>query len=113
PKDRRIQAVGIKPDLEVSEFEGEWADNHALESRYIREADLRNHLTATIETPEEKEAREKREKEDRRRRAEAIRKAKLASKEGKKETKDELPRRYAPSEDFQVIQAVKHLKTFA
>lgn len=113
PKDRRIQAVGIKPDLEISEFEGEWADKHALESRYIREADLRNHLTATIETAEEKEAREKREKEDRRRRAEAIRKAKLANKEEKKETKDELPRRYAPAEDFQVIQAVKHLKTFA
>lgn len=114
PKDRRIQAVGIKPDLEISEFEGEWAENHELESRYIREADLRNHLTATIETAEEKAEREAREKEDRRRRAEAIRKARLATKEGKKiDNKDEIPRRYNPSEDFQVIQAVKHLKTFA
>src|SRR5690606_33520678 len=34
PKERRIQAVGIKPDLEISEFEGEWAGNHAHESRY-------------------------------------------------------------------------------
>lgn len=113
PKERRIQAVGIKPDLEISEFEGEWAENHAQESRYIREADLRNHLTATIETEEEKKMREEREKEDRRRRAEAIRKSKTASKEDKKESKDDLPRRYSPKEDFQVIQAIKHLKTYA
>tara|TARA_R110000868_G_scaffold201748_1_gene449263 strand:- start:5876 stop:7294 length:1419 start_codon:yes stop_codon:yes gene_type:complete len=114
PKDRRIQAIGIDPDVVVSEFEGEWAKDHAVDSTYIREADLRNHLTATIETPEEKKARIAREKEDRKRRQEAIKRAKLANKEDKKPSdKEELQRKYAPSEDFQVIQAVKHLKTFS
>lgn len=112
PKDRRIQAVGIKPDLEISEFEGEWASDHSRESRYIREADLRNHLTATIETKEEKIAREAREKQERVRRAEAAKKA-AQGKDEKKVAKDDLPRKYAPAEDFQVIQAIKHLKTFA
>ncbi len=112
PKDRRIQAIGIKPDVIVSEFEGEWAKENAVDSNYIREADLRNHLTATIETPAEKIARMAREKEDRQRRTEAIKRARLATKEGKKEEKEELQKKYAPSEDFQVIQAIKHLKTF-
>ncbi|PIP91069.1 MAG: peptidase S41 [Bdellovibrionales bacterium CG12_big_fil_rev_8_21_14_0_65_38_15] len=112
PKDRRIQAIGIKPDVIVSEFEGEWAKENAVDSSYIREADLRNHLTATIETPEEKIARIAREKEDRQRRSEAIKRARLATKEGKKEESEELQKKYAPSEDFQVIQAIKHLKTF-
>lgn len=112
PKDRRIQAIGIKPDVIVSEFEGEWAKENAVDSSYIREADLRNHLTATIETPDEKKARMAREKEDRLRRSEAIKRARLATKEGKKDDKEELQKKYAPSEDFQVIQAIKHLKTF-
>lgn len=115
PKDRRIQAIGIKPDIVVSEFEGEWANDHSIESNYIREADLRNHLTATIETAEEKKARIIKEKEDRKRRTNAIRKAKLAKKKPQKDDDDkqELQRKYAPAEDFQVIQAVKHLKTFS
>lgn len=113
PKDRRIQAVGIKPDVEISEYEGEWTDDHAYEGRYIREVDLRNHLTATIETPEEKVEREKREKEDRVRRAEALKKARANNKKKDDKKEDDLPRRYAPHEDFQVIQAVKHLKTFS
>jgi len=112
PKDRRIQAVGIVPDIEVSEFEGEWATDHTKESRYIREADLRNHLTATIETEEEKKAREEREKRERQRRADAIKKARENKKSGDK-VAEETPRRYAPAEDFQVIQAIKHLKTYA
>lgn len=112
PKDRRIQAIGIKPDVIISEFEGEWAKENAVDSSYIREADLRNHLTATIETDEEKKARMAREKEDRLRRSEAIKRARLATKEDKKDDKDEIQKKYAPSEDFQVIQAIKHLKTF-
>ena len=113
PKDRRIQAIGIKPDVVVSEFEGEWAKENAVDSTYIREADLRNHLTATIETAEEKKARIAREKEDRKRRSEAIKRAKKATTENRKDDEKEQPqRKYAPSEDFQVIQAIKHLKTF-
>src|SRR5690606_4531671 len=90
PNSRKIQAVGISPDVLVGEFEGEWNANASKESRYIREADLRNHLTATIETPEEKKLREKKEHEERieraRRREEAKRK--------KDSEKDDTPKAY-------------------
>ena len=65
PKDRKIQALGIVPDIIVSEYEGVWVSENEKESRFIREKDLRNHLTATIETPEEKKARIEKEKKER------------------------------------------------
>lgn len=106
PKDRKIQAVGIKPDVLVSEYEGVWVSENEKESRYIRERDLRNHLTATIETPEEKEARIKKEKEERLERIAAIKERQ--KNKGKKEDKE---RPSGPKEDYQVQQAVKHLQT--
>lgn len=54
PSNRKIQAVGIVPDVTIGEAEGEWYDNNKKESSFIREKDLKNHLTATIETAEEK-----------------------------------------------------------
>ena len=110
PKDRKIQAVGIKPDIFISEYEGSWVSEHERESRYVREADLRNHLTATIETKEEKKIRIKIEKEERRKRVAKIKA--LREKEKKGEKKDEDKRISGPSEDFQVIQATKYLKAF-
>ncbi len=111
PKERRIQAVGILPDVIISEYEGEWTNSNAYEGSYIREVDLRNHLSATIETPQEKKERLEREREERIRRTEALKRARAEKK--KANTESDVPRRYAPSEDFQVIQAVKHLKTFS
>jgi carboxyl-terminal processing protease len=116
PKDRKIQAVGIKPDIYISEYEGSWVTEHERESRYVREADLRNHLTATIETKEEKAERLKKEKEDRQNRIARIKELREKEKKGKnkgkdkdKESEDTIT---GPAEDFQVISAVKYLKAF-
>jgi carboxyl-terminal processing protease len=105
PKDRKIQAVGIKPDIIVSEYEGSWVSENENESRYVRERDLRNHLTATIETPEEKELRKNKEREERVKRISDIKARKDKNKKSKKES------RSGPDDDYQVDQAVKHLKT--
>ncbi len=111
PKDRKIQAVGIKPDILVSEYEGVWVSDHEKESRFIREKDLRNHLTATIETPEEKKAREAKEKEERLQRIAEIKERRRNK--GKTGDKDDKDRPEGPGEDYQVLQAVKHLKTIS
>lgn len=105
PKDRKIQALGIVPDITVSEYEGVWVSENEKESRFIREKDLRNHLTATIETPEEKKVRVEKEKQERLDRIARIKERR------KKKKEDEKGRPEGPSEDYQVLQAVKHLKT--
>lgn len=106
PKDRKIQAVGIKPDIIVSQYEGAWVKDHEEETGFIREADLKNHLTATIETKEEKKVRLKREKDERRKRINAFKNRK------KKKKADNERGPKGPDEDYQVNQAIKHLKTF-
>lgn len=107
PLNRKIQALGIKPDIVVSEYEGVWVSENEKESRFIREKDLRNHLTATIETEEEKKARLKKEKEERRERVSRMKERR------KKKGKDDKQRPEGPSEDYQVLQAIKHLKTLS
>jgi len=109
PTGRKIQAVGIKPDIEVTDFEGKWVDENKVEGRYIREKDLRNHLTATIETADEKKRRLKAEKEERKRRKQRLKDLKN-KKTAKKQ--DDIFKKYDPSEDYQVMQAVKYLKGF-
>jgi carboxyl-terminal processing protease len=81
PKNRKIQAIGIVPDIELDEVDGDFIKNNVKESRFIRERDLRNHLTATIETKDEKKSREKREREERakRRKLAKIKRAKRRS----------------------------------
>lgn len=106
PKDRKIQAVGIKPDIFVSEYEGAWVKENELQSRYIRESDLRNHLTATIETAKEKKIRLEKKKAERKKRIADLKEKKKSDKE---KAKKEIS---GPSEDYQVIQAVKYLKTY-
>lgn len=106
PKNRKIQAIGIVPDIKINEVDAKWFDDHSTESNYIREKDLRNHLTATIETKEEKKKRLAEEKEERKKRAAAMK-----AKKNKKAKKD-IFKKYDPTEDYQVTQAVKFLKTF-
>jgi carboxyl-terminal processing protease len=106
PKDRKIQAVGIKPDIVVSQYAGAWVKDHEEETGFIREADLKNHLTATIETKEEKKIRLKREKEERLKRINAFKNRK------KKQKAEDERGPTGPAEDYQVNQAIKHLKTF-
>ena len=112
PKNRKIQAVGIKPDIEIDEVVN--ADKDRREDRYIREKDLKNHLTATIETPEEKSQREAQERVDRDKRIKEMetRRAKATEKEKKKE-EDDIFKVYSAKEDYQVSQAIRYLQGFS
>lgn len=110
PSGKKIQAVGVVPDIDIPEAEGRWVKDQMLESRYVREKDLRNHLTATIETQEEKQQRLISEKEDRIKRAERMTRAREEKEAGDK--KEDETRRYVADEDYQVQQAVRFLKSF-
>ncbi|HXH32343.1 MAG TPA: S41 family peptidase [Bacteriovoracaceae bacterium] len=110
PKNRKIQAVGIIPDVEVEEVDQDAFQKTSREDRYIREKDLQNHLTATIETPKEKTDRQVQERKDR-----ALKIKEMEGKKAKtvvKDKDDELFKSYNPREDFQVLQAVKYLQGF-
>jgi carboxyl-terminal processing protease len=117
PVGRKIQAIGITPDVTVSEFEGVWSSENRIENKYIREKDLQNHLTATIETEQEKKDRVKAEREEKKKRIARIKKRRLERK-NKKSDKDKKSKRrlfgkgYAPSDDYQVIRAVDTIKSF-
>lgn len=112
PQGRKIQAIGIKPDIEVLPAEGEWLKNNLADDGYIREADLRNHLTATIETPAEKQEREAREKEQRQKRIERSKMIKNKTNEKVDNDGEEVfeSLKYDPKTDYQVNQAIKFLK---
>lgn len=114
PKNRKIQAVGIMPDVEIEEVEQSAFEKDRREDRYIREKDLKNHLTATIETDEEKTEREAQERLDRQKRIkemEAKRQSKTTDK--KKETDDDIFKTYSPKDDYQVLQAIRYLQGFS
>ena len=81
PSGKKIQALGITPDITLKELGPNWNSSERKGS-YIRESDLRNHLTATIETDEEKSDR-------------------LRSRKSNES---------AMSQDYQVMQAVKYLQ---
>jgi carboxyl-terminal processing protease len=106
PKNRKIQAIGIVPDVELDEFDGAYLRDNKKESRYIRERDLRNHLTATIETSEEKKARLKAEKDARRKRRDSLKTS------SSKKVEDNIFKKYDPNNDFQVLQAINYLKSY-
>lgn len=108
PLDRKIQAVGITPDVALFEIDQESFDKSLRDDRYIREKDLRNHLTATIETPEEMKARLESEKEER---AKKIKELEEKKKAGSKE-KDDIFKTFNPKEDYQVLSAIKYLMGF-
>ncbi len=109
PKGRRIQGVGIMPDITLDDLDPAGVDRAKRPDRFIRERDLRNHLTATVESAEEKKAREEWERQDRQKRAEAIEKR---SKAKRSEVKDdeEMFRITKPADDYQVQQAAALLK---
>jgi carboxyl-terminal processing protease len=114
PKGRKIQAVGIVPDVEVNEAEGSWVEENRKEQRFIRESDLKNHLTATIETEDEKKTRIALEKVNRKKRREKLRKLKAEKKKKKKSKKKKYDWfvKYNANEDYQVIQAINYIRSF-
>lgn len=110
PSGRKIQARGISPDIELPELKADWKSEFEREVFYIREIDLKGHLNATLETPEEKKLRLAREKEARiRRRQKQIKKRQEREKE--KKIKEVIVKRPKPKEDFQVIQAISYLRS--
>lgn len=113
PSGRKIQAVGIKPDIFIKERNVN-ADDFDYEENFVRERDLRNHLVATIETVAEKVEREKREKEERIKRIERIKRRHKAALEKAKEDKNgaDIYKKYDPNKDYQVMQTVNYLESF-
>ncbi len=116
PSGRKIQAVGIKPDVQIDEVEAEFVENNKKETTFIREKDLKNHLTATVETAEEKNAREELELKERIERTEKFRQMREKKKKIKvKEVTatsddDDNTKKIAPKDDYQVSQAINYLK---
>lgn len=117
PLGRKIQAVGIKPDVMIDEVEAEWVTTNKKESTFIREKDLKNHLTATIESSEERkerEADELKERIERTQRFREMREKKKMSKEKKQPTaseEEEMAKKLSPKDDYQVNQAINYLKS--
>jgi carboxyl-terminal processing protease len=117
PSGRKIQAIGIKPDVKIDEVEAEWVTNNKKETTFIREKDLKNHLTATIESEEEKKIREADELKERIERTQRFRENREKKKNAKEkkvaitEDDDELSKKIAPKDDYQVMQAINYLKT--
>ena len=114
PLNRKIQAVGIVPDVEVNEAEGSWVEENRKEQRFIRESDLKNHLTATIETEDEKKSRVAVEKVNRKKRRAKLKKLKADKKKKKKSKKKKYDWfvKYDAKEDYQVIQAINYIRSF-
>ena len=107
PKGTKIQGKGISPDIKIPEVKSNWADQVENDPSYIREQDLRNYISATIETKEEKKIRTQREKQRR------IKYQKeKQEKEKQKEKSKDLPRVFNPKTDFQVHAAINYLKSF-
>ncbi len=114
PKNRKIQAIGIAPDVAIEEMNQSDFEKGLKDDRYIREKDLKGHLTATIETPEEKVTREISERKERAQRIKDMEERRNAAKnkDVKSEKDDEIFKTYKPSEDYQVLQAVRYLQGF-
>lgn len=111
PKGRRIQGIGIAPDIMIEDLDPQGYERAKRIDRNVRERDLRNHLAATVETPEEKKAREEMERLDRVKRNEIIERRTREAKNPKKENEeDDIFRVYKASEDYQVQQAASLLK---
>lgn len=117
PSGKKIQALGIKPDVAIDEMEAEFVDSFRKESTFIREKDLKNHLTATIETPDEKKAREDSELKERMERTERYRlmrekkkKVKMQKENAMAMNEEEEGKKISPKDDYQVNQAINYLK---
>ncbi len=101
--------MGITPDVLVEEVDQGAFEKDLREDRYIREKDLSNHLTATIESDVEKRDRELNE---RKARAKRIRDMQERRKNTGKKVEEEPFKTYSPQEDYQVLQAIRYIKGF-
>lgn len=94
PLKRRIQAIGIKPDIEFDEYDAKWVKENKKRPKFLRERDLGNHLLGEGEKIESaiSENSEKIAKDD------------------KNSKEEKLDSKLDPMEDFQIVQAVNYLK---
>jgi carboxyl-terminal processing protease len=111
PSNKKIQAIGIIPDILIADYDSTGLDKAKLLDQYVREVDLKNHLSATKETEEEKNLRLEIEKEDRKVRVERLRMAKK-QKEKVEQEEEVTEVEEEGSEDFPVKQAANYLKSF-
>ncbi len=109
PKGRKIQATGIEPDIVLNR---QGIKENEDEESFVREQDLKNHLTAAIETSGEKKKRLKKERETRVKRIKKLKQKRENAKKKKVKKEDDIYRRYDPKKDNQVLQAINYLKTF-
>jgi carboxyl-terminal processing protease len=93
PSGRSIQAKGIVPDLLVDET----ADGDGLNKLRVREADLEKHLSDGSGTPVDPALKARRDQMEEEQRALAI-------------AKSRTPLEFGGSDDFQLKQALNHLK---
>ncbi|OFZ24045.1 MAG: hypothetical protein A2202_07625 [Bdellovibrionales bacterium RIFOXYA1_FULL_36_14] len=108
PSGKKIQALGIKPDIIVEAIESkEDSGQSSMEESFVREIDLRNHLTATIETKEEKQIRLEKEKEEK-----LIRRNKYTKDKNVSKSQDSMLKKYSAKDDNQVTQALVLLKSY-
>ena len=107
PSGKKIQDVGIIPDITSSEYEGRYDQEMAKELHHNREMNLKNYLTSIIETETEKKQRLARDLAAKKQRIQ-----KLKKQEKKQNDKNQFLKKQHPKEDFQVILAIKHLKSF-
>ncbi len=106
PKGRKIQAIGIKPDVEVADIDYDIILKNQKTGSFIREKDLKNHLTATVETAEEKARRLEREKVERKERIAELKRQKTLN------DKSDIFKKYDPQNDYQVLQAINYLNSY-
>ncbi len=105
PSGKKIQALGIRPDITLEKVNQEDWVQVVKDDTFIRESDLRNHLTATLESAEEKQARLERIRAKRASRMHAIERKNMKKSE-------KLLELQKPENDFQVLQAISYLKTY-
>lgn len=110
PNNRRIQAVGIRPDIILDEVDQNEFEKTIVDDRYIREKDLKNHLVSTIETKEEEKERISEEREQRLKRLKELQEIKDKKSKAKKD--QDFFKVFSPSEDYQVLQALRYLQGF-
>ncbi|MDH4468999.1 MAG: S41 family peptidase [Bacteriovoracaceae bacterium] len=101
PKGRKIQALGIHPDVELDEYDLKMLKDNKKRPKYLRESDLRNHLLS--ETEKKQKSSEKGESKD------GAVGGQNESDEGEVKGPEDLG--YNPKQDFQVQQAVNILKS--
>lgn len=106
PSGRKIQAIGIRPDISLKDAEQKELQKILKDPHFIRERDLRHHLTATVETDEEREKRKQLKESRRNRRIARLKKS--SEKENNNFLED-----YLPENDYQVMQSIKYLQSFA